>query len=62
VVRYYLFPAFRWQEEKPAWRAQIKKMIENDVRLSPALIAYILSTQYWGMVDKQTARRWLESL
>jgi len=20
------------------------------------------STQYWGMVDKQTARRWLESL
>jgi len=61
-ILYFISKKFRWIEEKPAWRAQIKAELKEGVRTPVGILVYVLTTQYWGMVDKRQARKFLESL
>ena len=61
VAKYFTDKKFRYQEELLAFKAEIAKMRETGIRVNIHQFAMAMSTEYWGMIDYDTAYKDLMS-
>jgi hypothetical protein len=61
-ARYLGEPSFRWNEEQIGWRLEIEAHLAAGERVVPEEVADFLSTNYMGMVDRETALAWVRSV
>lgn len=61
-ILYFTSNKFRWMMERPAWRSQLKKQIKAGIKPNVDVLIIILTTQYYGMIKEETAKRFLQRL